>query len=205
MNQFKERRKEERSFYKTYEKGKNGQKYYKGSIIPEQELNTKYSLATVSCFVVNQKGEILVEERSQEKKISPYALDIVSGHIDNNETPTQAMIREYVEELHSGSEEEKQKARNEAIDKLQKLEELHLICEGRGYYVQFYCIMTELEAITRQEEEINNTRWLPMEEVFEMIRQGKTGLLYVRNMEKIFEQVRQRYRPKRENENLLTR
>lgn len=205
MNQFKERRKEEISFYKTYEKGKNGLKYYKGSIIPEQELNTKYSLATVSCFVVNQKGEILVEERSSEKKISPYALDIVSGHIDNNETPTQAMIREYVEELHSGSEEEKQKARNEAIDKLQKLEELHLICEGRGYYVQFYCIMTELEAITRQEEEINNTRWLPMEEVFEMIRQGKTGLIYDKNMEKIFEQVRQRYRPKRENENLLTR
>lgn len=205
MNQFKERRKEERSFYKTYEKGKNGQKYYKGSIIPEQELNTKYSLATVSCFVVNQKGEILVEERSSEKKVSPCALDIVSGHIDNNETPTQAMIREYVEELHNGSEEEKQKARNEAIDKLQKLEEFHLICEGRGYYVQFYCLMTELENITRQEEEITNTRWFPMEEVFEMVRQGKTGIVYDKNMEKIFEQVRQLYRPKRESENLLTR
>lgn len=205
MNQFKERRKEKRSFYKIYEKGKNDQKYYKGSIIPEQELNTKYSLATVSCFVVNQKGEILVEERSSEKKVSPYALDIVSGHIDKNETPTQAMIREYVEELHSGSEEEKQKARNEAIQKLQKLEELHLICEGRGYYVQFYCIMTELEAITRQEEEINNTRWLPREEVFEMIRQGKTGLIYDKSMERIFEQVRQLYQPKKEKENLLTR
>ncbi len=203
MNQFKERLKSKRSFNKIYEKGKNGEKVYKGSILPQQELNTKYCLVTVSCFVINKKGEILVEERSHEKKVSPYALDIVSGHIDNNETPTQAMIREYVEELHSGSEEEKQKARNEAIEKLQKLEELHLICDGRGYYVQFYCLMTELEAITRQKEEVKNVKWFPMEEAFEMIRQGKTGLVYDKKIEKIFEQVRKLYY--QENENCLTR
>ncbi len=204
MNQFKERLKAKRSFNKIYEKGKNGEKVYKGSIIPDWELKTRYCLATVSCFVINKKGEILVEERSHEKKVSPYALDIVSGHIDNNETPTQAMIREYVEELHSGSEEEKQMARNEAIQRLQKLEELHLICDGRGYYVQFYSLMTELETITRQKEEITNTRWLPMEEVFEMIRQGKTGLVYDKKMEKVFQQVREQYQ-KKKNENLLTR
>lgn len=203
MNQFKERLKSKRSFNKIYEKGKNGEKVYKGSVLLQQELNTKYCLATVSCFVINKKGEILVEERSHEKKVSPYALDIVSGHIDNNETPTQAMIREYVEELHSGSEEEKQKARNEAIEKLQKLEELHLICDGRGYYVQFYCLMTELEAITRQKEEVKNVKWFPKEEAFEMIRQGKTGLVYDKKIEKIFEQVRKLYY--QENENCLTR
>ena len=113
------------------------------------------------------------------------------------------MIREYVEELHSGSEEEKQKARNEAIEKLQKLEELHLICDGRGYYVQFYCLMTELEAITRQKEEVKNVKWFPKEEAFEMIRQGKTGLVYDKKIEKIFEQVRKLYY--QENENCLTR
>lgn len=170
MNQFKERLKSKRSFNKIYEKGKNGEKVYKGSILPQQELNTKYCLATVSCFVINKKGD---------------------------------MIREYVEELHSGSEEEKQKARNEAIEKLQKLEELHLICDRRGYYVQFYCLMTELEAITRQKEEVKNAKWFPMEEAFEMIRQGKTGLVYDKKIEKIFEQVRKLYY--QENENCLTR
>lgn len=178
MNQFKERLKSKRSFNKIYEKGKNGEKVYKGSILPQQELNTKYCLATVSCFVINKKGEILVEERSHEKKVSPYALDIVSGHIDNNETPTQAMIREYVEEL-------------------------HLICDGRGYYVQFYCLMTELEVITRQKEEVKNVKWFPKEEAFEMIRQGKTGLVYDKKIEKVFEQVRKLYY--QENENCLTR
>lgn len=209
VNQFKKRMKvsnTERSFYKVFEKGKDGKKVYKGSTIPEWELKLDYlAINTVSCFVLNKKGEILVEERTANKKVAPSILDIVSGHIDNNETPTQAMIREYVEEVHDGNEREKQKARNEASQNLQKLEELYLICDERRYYVQFYYLMTELEAITKQKEEITNTRWFPMEEVFEMIRQGKTGLVYDKKIEKIFQQVREQYHQERESKNILTR
>lgn len=193
MNQFKENMKVksgDRSFYKVFEQGKNDRKVYKGSIAPEGEQYTKFSLATVSCFVVNRKGEILVEKRTSNKKVTPDTLDIVSGHIDNNETPTQAMIREYVEEVHDGSEEEKQEARKEAIENLKKLEELYIVCDNKGYYVQFYMLLTELEEITIQKEEIENAEWMPMEEVFEMIRQGKTGIVYDQKIEKVFGQVR---------------
>lgn len=209
VNQFKEGMKVPktgRSFYKVFEKGKDGKKVYKGSTIPELELKLDYlAINTVSCFVLNKKGEILVEERTANKNVMPGTLDIVSGHVDNNEIPTQAMIREYVEEIHDGNEEEKQKARNEASQNLQKLEELYLICDGRGYFIQFYYLMTELEVITKQKEEITKTRWLPMEEVFEMIRQGKTGLVYDKKIEKIFQQVRERYHQEKESKNLLTR
>lgn len=196
MNQFKEAmkvNKNKRSFYKSYEKGKNDRKIYKGSIVPEGELCTHYSLATVSCFVLNEKGEILVEERANSKKIMPGILDIVSGHIDNNETPTQAMIREYVEELHKGTQEEQEVARNEAIHNLKKLDELYLICDEKGYYVQFYMLLTKLKIITKQPEEVKNVKWIPMEAFFEIIRQGKTGIVYDKRLEIIFRQVREGY------------
>ena len=194
MKQFKETMKvDKRSFYKIYAKGKEDKKIYKGSIIPEWELSTSYSLGTVSCFVLNEKGEILVEERTDNKKVTPGILDIVSGHIDNNETPTQAMIREYVEEIHNGSQEEKEKARNEAIQNLKKLDELYLICDKKGYYVQFYTLLTKLKTVTKQPEEVKNVKWIPMEELFEMIRQGKTGIIYDKGLEKVFEQVREYY------------
>lgn len=196
MNQFKEAmkvNKNKRSFYKIYGKGKDGRKIYKGSIVPEGELYTGYSLATVSCFVLNERGEILVEERATNKKIMPGILDIVSGHIDNNETPTQAMIREYVEELHNENQEEQEKARNEAIHNLKKLDELHLICNEKGYFVQFYMLLTKRKTITKQPEEVKNVKWISMEEFFEMIRQGKTGIVYDKRLEIIFGQVREGY------------
>ncbi len=197
MNQFKEKlkepKKEERSFYKTYRKGKGGKKTYIGSIPPELELKSNCCLATVSCFVLNEKGEILVEERTRNKKIDPGSPDIVSGHVDNNETATQAMIREYVEELHNGSKEEQEKARNEAIGNLKKLEELYLVCNERAYFIQFYMMLTKLETLTIQKEEVKSVRWVPMEELFEMIRQGKTGIVYDENLEKIFQEVRNFY------------
>lgn len=196
MNQF-------RSFYKVYEKGKGNRKVYKGSIAPEGEMNTIHCLSTVSCFVLNDKREVLVEERTSNKNISPNTLDIVSGHIDNNETPTQAMIREYIEELHNGDEKEREQARNEAIQNLKKLEELYLVCEGKGYYIQFYCMMTKLETITKQKEEVRNIKWIPMEQLFEMIRQGKTGLEYGKKLEEIFRQVRENYQEKRINSEII--
>lgn len=192
MNQFKKELKKE-SFFKVFEQGRDGKKFYKGSIVPEGELNSHYCLATVSCFVFNEKGEVLVEKRSMNKKIAPGILDIVSGHINNNETPTQAMIREYVEELHDGNQEEREKARNEAIENLKKLEELYLICDKKGYYVQFYAMLTKLTTITIQKEEIRNIERIPMEELFEMIRQGKTGIVYNKKLEIVFWQVREIY------------
>lgn len=76
-----------RKFYKTYERDKNGRRIYEGSIAYKERKGHLY-LGTVSCLVIDE---------------------------NNNETPTQAMIREYIEELHEGNEEEQEAARNEAI------------------------------------------------------------------------------------------
>lgn len=79
MNEFKERIKvqETRSFYKTYEKGKDGRKIYKGSIPPEGEFNSNNYLGVVSGFILDEQGNICVEKRANTK-LQPGKLDIVS-------------------------------------------------------------------------------------------------------------------------------
>lgn len=188
-------------FYKTYDKGKNGRKIYKGATI--KEANNQNYLGGVSCFIIDQDGKILIEKRANTK-ITAGQYDLCSGHIDSNETPTQAMIREYVEELHKGTDKEQEEARNEAIQNLQKLDELDLIFKDkemeRKFFIQFYVIKTKIKKITSQKEEVENIQWIDMEKVFEMIRNGETKFPYDKRYEKLFEKVREIYiNSKKEN------
>ena len=186
-------------FYKTYKKRNDGNKIYQNRISQKSELSQSDYLGGVSCFVLDEKGNILIEKRGNTK-ITAGEIDLCSGHIDNNETPTQAMIREYVEELHKGDINEQEQARNEAINNLKKLDELDLVFKNKGnerkFFIQFYVMKTELKKLTIQKEEISDIEWISMEKVFELIREGKTKFPYDKRYEKIFKQVREHYQEK---------
>lgn len=186
-------------FYKTYKKRNDGNKIYQNRISQKSELNQNDYLGGVSCFVLDENGNILIEKRGNTK-ITAGEIDLCSGHIDNNETPTQAMIREYVEELHKGDINEQEQARNEAINNLKKLDELDLVFKNKGnerkFFIQFYVMKTELKKLTIQKEEISDIEWISMEKVFELIREGKTKFPYDKRYEKIFKQVREHYQEK---------
>ena len=186
-------------FYKTYKKRNDGNKIYQNRISQKSELSQSDYLGGVSCFILDDNGNILIEKRGNTK-ITAGEIDLCSGHIDNNETPTQAMIREYVEELHKGDINEQEQARNEAINNLKKLDELDLVFKNKGnerkFFIQFYVMKTELNKLTIQKEEISDIEWIPMEKVFELIREGKTKFPYDKRYEKIFKQVREHYQEK---------
>ena len=81
--------------YRVYDKdGK-----YKRTIDKTDEKNLDESdwLKGVTCFVINEKGEVLIEVRAN-KGLTPGKNDLCSGHLDNDETETQAMVRELKEE-----------------------------------------------------------------------------------------------------------
>ena len=202
MNDFKKslkgfKEKKKISYYKTYERNIRGEKVYTGIIETKKELAQDNYLGGVSCFIINDEGKVLIEKRANTK-INSGEIDLCSGHIDGEETPTQAMIREYVEELHNGSSEEKEKARNEAIQNLCKLDELDLIFHNRGntrkFFIQFYTMKTKLENVTIQPEEIDSIEWVNLDEAFDLIRQGKTKFPYDERYEKIFEKVSEHYK-----------
>mgnify|MGYP002649168779 CR=1 FL=1 len=64
----------------------------------EKTLTENEWLKGVTCFVINEKGEALIEVRAN-KGLTPGKKDLCSGHLDDRETETQAMIRELREEL----------------------------------------------------------------------------------------------------------
>ena len=192
---------ESRKFYKIYSKGEKGEKIYKGRVLKSSELSQFQYLGGVSCFIIDENGNVLIEKRGNTK-ITSGEIDLCSGHIDNNETPTQAMIHEYIEELHNNTQNsnEKEQARNEAIDNLKKLDELDLIFKNNGnerkFFIQFYVLKTKLKNVTLQKAEVESIEWLPMQEVFEMIRQGKTKFPYDERFESLFKQVEEHYQSK---------
>lgn len=192
-------------YYKVYDVNKR----FIRKIQQKDELQEDNFLKGVTCFVINKKGEILIEQRAGKSKLMSGQLDLCSGHVDNEETYTQAMIREYVEELHSGDEEDRRKAMNEAIGKLRTIKELDLNFTNKGkirnFFIKFYALITDNINIHMQKEEIENILWVPMEECFDLIRNGKTKFPYDIRYEEIFEKVEKIYKGIENKDNNITK
>ena len=171
-------------YYKVYDKSKKLKRIIATS--QEKQLTEKEWLEGVSCFVINEKGEVLIEKRV-DKGLTPGKLDLCSGHIDNDETPTQAMIRELREEL--GIEAE------EAMNVIKLIESpvpLGLLSstKRRNFFTTFYCLKRSTSDVEIQKEEIEKIVWLPLEDAFELIKSGKTRFPTNNDYEQIFQKVR---------------
>lgn len=167
-------------YYNMYEKDGS----FVGRINPKHEVRQNKWLQGVSCFVMNEQGKILLEQRAG-KGLTPGKIDLVSGHVDKEEMPEQSMKRELQEEVGI-----KVTKRNQ----LKSLGTLPLVFESeknkRKFKIEFFCCQYNNEVIKRQKEEVDNIFWLPMEEVFELIRKGKTKFPYNIQMEEIFQKIR---------------
>lgn len=72
-----------------------------GKSAPKSEIHTKgYYHNTAHIWFYTTKGEVLLAQRAATKVICPLLWDVsVAGHVDADETITQAAIREVQEEI----------------------------------------------------------------------------------------------------------
>ena len=180
--------------YRVYDKNGN----YKKTIDKKEEkyLSENDWLNGVTCFVINEKGEVLIEVRAN-KGLTPGKNDLCSGHLDNNETETQAMIRELKEELGIGVEEAMNVVKITPKGVPLGFESSNKI---KNFFITFFCLKRNSSAVTIQEEEIKKYVWLPLEETFELIKSGRTKFPKNVDYEKIFEKVRNVYYNKNKQE-----
>lgn len=174
-------------FYKVYDK--TGKYLYDIDVNKEKEIKDQY-LHGVTCFVINEKDEVLMEVRANTE-LTPGKIDLVSGHVNGNEVGLAAMLRELEEEVGIkgvlGSDIKR-------VNELSKPLGFESKGKIRNFHIDFYCMQTKKHHFTIQPEEVASLKWVPMEKAFEMIKTGKTKFpkqdRYV-NYEKIFNNVRQ--------------
>ncbi len=58
----------------------------------------------VGVWIMNQKGELLLQQRSGAKKVNPYKWTRTGGHVDSGEEPIEGIQRE-VEEARKNKDE----------------------------------------------------------------------------------------------------
>ena len=82
-------------YYKVYDK--NGKHISNIEAKNEKNLKDEF-LYGVTCFVINENDEVLMEVRANTE-LTPGKIDLVSGHVNGNESGLQAIIRELHEEV----------------------------------------------------------------------------------------------------------
>lgn len=173
--------------YRVYDKdGK-----YKRTIDKTDEKNLDESdwLKGVTCFVINEKGEVLIEVRAN-KGLTPGKNDLCSGHLDNDETETQAMVRELKEELGINLEESMNVVKVTQQGVPLGFESSKKI---KNFFITFYYLKRNSSKIEIQKEEIDKYVWLPLEETFQLLKCGRTKFPKNFDYSDIFEKVRNIY------------
>lgn len=142
-------------------------------------------MKAVTCFVIDKTtGEVLIEKRTGNG-LNPDEFDLVSGHVDGDEIGFQSMIRELKEEIGIQVEES-----SSNLKKVEEFTPMNFESIGK-YLVEFYCLLRSTkEGLELQEDEVTQIEWKSMEEVFEMLQQGKTRFPKDFDYEKIFKKVR---------------
>lgn len=151
---------------------KNGE--YTGEVASREECHKKgYLHKAVAMFIMNSNNEILIQQRSGNKKLWPNKWDITAGgHVLNGEFGFQAIIRETKEEI--------------GID----VDTSDLIFIGSSFSEnimgdvinrhlnEFYIVKSDLliDNIVLQQEEVQAIKWISKDELLELINNKSEDL-----------------------------
>ena len=137
---------------------------YTGELLERKEVHKKNLLHNeISIFVINEKGEVLLEKRSPNKKNNPNKWGLVAGHVEHLESISDAALRELEEEIgYSISKEQ--------LHPL--LDRLLLRGESNSYFSYCFYVLCNLkeEEFTLQKEEVSAVKWVPINELLDRIR-----------------------------------
>ena len=132
----------------------------------------------VGVWIMNEKGELLFQQRSQEKKVNAGKWTRTGGHVDSGETPLQAIQRETNEEI--GVKIPIDKFKLLSINK----EEVYLtdykITNRQFIYSYFAPIDYKIEDYTIQKEEVSDLKYITIEEMEKAIQEKDDKYTFIK-------------------------
>ncbi|MBR2289150.1 MAG: NUDIX domain-containing protein [Clostridia bacterium] len=114
-------------------------------------------------WIMNSKGEFLMQKRSMQKKIHPGKWSVTGGAVDPGERPIDCIYRESKEEIGIDLD----------LDKV----ELMLSIKRKSAFIDIYLDREDLNAndLKLQKEEVDKVEWLNRAQIKELIDNGETA------------------------------
>lgn len=147
---------------------------FTGKIASREECHKKgYWHRAVYAFIIDNNGMILLQKRSENKKLWPNMWDVtVGGHVDSGEFGRQALIREVREELgiQISDDDIKYIVGSTSINRQENIINKH--------YNECYLITknVDISNITVQKEEVEDVKYFSKEELLKRINNNYDGL-----------------------------
>jgi isopentenyldiphosphate isomerase len=123
---------------------------------------------TVHAWILNSRGELLIQKRSMTKDSNPGLWDVsAAGHLSAGETPLEALVKEVREEL--GLDVPPGDFRYLFTVAQQALSQTGTFLDNEFQEVYLLCIDVPLEAFRVQPEEVSELRYVPLMELEQLI------------------------------------
>lgn len=126
-------------------------------------------------LIINSKNEILLQLRSKQKEKNGGLWDMsASGHIPSGETPEKSLVREIKEEIGVGVLPSQLKPLGGGgIYKRQEVHNNGKFIENEYDYVYVLEKDIDVSTIKLQEEEVEDVKFVPVEELAMLLENGK--------------------------------
>ena len=132
----------------------------------------------VGVWIMNQKGELLFQQRSKNKKVNPNKWTRTGGHVDSGETPLKAVQRETYEEIGVKIPLDKFKLLN--INKEEVYISDYQIINRHFIYSYLALVDFKIEDYTMQEEEVSNLKYITVEEMEDAYKNKDNSYTFIR-------------------------
>ena len=119
----------------------------------------------VTIYIINKKGEVLLQRRSKNRRFCPNMLGVIAGHVGYLEDPLSCAKRELEEEV------------GLVVDK----NEVHVLCnkylvleDENNHFMYPYYVITDLKEddFNIQKEEVSYVKWHNIDDVIKLINDG---------------------------------